>query len=130
MTLEDFDRILEEGFAFLISEFNYSSQPARGGGGRFGSGFHKAFTRDRQTIEMLIGDWDSQLFCNVVFSDGDDAQVEPSRRHYRQRTLYFLLKRQGVDSIIPTREAWTAMRRRRTPWLRMGISLKSTPLTL
>jgi hypothetical protein len=97
MTLEDYDRILEEAFSFLISEFGYSSQPARAGGGRFGSGLHKAFTRDRQTVEMLIGDCDSQLFCDVFFSDGDEAQVEPSRRHYRQRTLYLLLERKCVD---------------------------------
>jgi hypothetical protein len=37
MTLEDYDRILEEAFSFLISEFSYSSQPAQSGGGRFGS---------------------------------------------------------------------------------------------
>ena len=97
MTLEDYDRILEEAFSFLISEFSYSSRPARGGGGRFGSGLHKTFRRDRQTITLLIGDADSQLFCNVFFSDGDDEQVEPSRRHYRHRTLYFLLKRKCVD---------------------------------
>jgi hypothetical protein len=97
MTLEDYDRILEEAFSFLISQFGYSSQPARGGGGRFGSGLQKAFTRVRQTIAVSIGDADSQLFCNVFFSDGDDAQVEPSRRHYRHRTLDLLLKRKRVD---------------------------------
>src|SRR5678816_2351797 len=97
MTREDYDRILEEAFSFLIAEFGYSSQPARTGGGLFGSGLHKTFTRGRQTIALLVGDADSQLFCNVFFSDGDDMQVEPSRRLYRQRTLGFLLMRKGVD---------------------------------
>lgn len=97
MTLEEYDRILEEAFCFLISDYSYSSHPAQSGGGRFGSGFHKTFTRDRQTITLLIGDADSQVFCDVLFSDGEDAQVEPSRRHFRYRTLYFLLQRKCVD---------------------------------
>jgi hypothetical protein len=101
MTLEDYDRILEDAFSFLISEFSYSSQPAQSGGGRFGSGLTKTFTRGRQTITLLIGDADSQVFCDVFFSDGQDAQVKPARSHFRHRSLYFLLKRKCVDLDLP-----------------------------
>lgn len=101
MTLEEYDRILEEAFCFLVSDCNYASQPPQAGGGRFGSGFSKTFTRDRRGITAWIGDADSRLFCDVLFSDGEEAQVEPSRRHFRQRTLFFLLQRKGVEVDFP-----------------------------
>lgn len=101
MTLEEYDRILEGVFSFLISDFGYSSQPAQSGGGRFGSGLHKVFTRGRQTVTLLIGDADSHDFCSVFFSDGEDAQVEPSRRYFRDRGLYFLLQRKCIDFDLP-----------------------------
>src|SRR5262245_36693967 len=97
MILEEYDRILEEAFSFLTSDFGYSSEPARSGGGRFGSGFHKKFARQNLTITLLVGDADSTAFCSVFFSDGDDAKLELPRCHFRQRTLGFLLLRKDVS---------------------------------
>lgn len=101
MTFQEYDRILGEAFSFLISNFGYSSQPTQSGGDRFGSALRKTFTRDRQTITLWIGDADSRIFCDVFFSDGEDAQVEPSRCHFRHRSLYFLLRRKCVDFDLP-----------------------------
>lgn len=106
MTLEEYDLILEEAFSFLISNFGYSSQPVQSGGGRFGSGLRKTFTRDRQAITLLIGDVDSNIFCDVLFSDGGDVRVEPSRCHFRHRSLYFLLQRKCVDFDLPGKESF------------------------
>jgi hypothetical protein len=97
MTFEEYDRILDEAFSFLTSEFGYSSEPAKPGGGRFGSGFQKTFFRQNCTITLLVGDADSRIFCNVFFSDGDDVKVEASRRCYRQRTLDLLLARKNLS---------------------------------
>lgn len=102
MTLEEYDLILEEAFSFLTLGFGYSSEPAKPGGGRFGSGFHKKLSRQNLTITLLVGDVDSQLFCNVFFSDGDDAKLERSRCLFRQRTLYFLLLRKNVSFDHPS----------------------------
>jgi len=98
MTLEDCDQIIEEAFSFLMSDFGYSTEPSTSGGGRFGSGMQKIFSKDRLTITLFIGDVDSQSFCSVFFSDGEAAKVEPSRCHFRQRTLRFLLRRKHLDS--------------------------------
>lgn len=97
MTLEEYDRVLEEAFSFLTSGFGYSSEPAKSGGGRFGSGIHKRFSRQSCTITLLVADVDSRIFCNVFFSDGDDVQLEASRRRFRQRTLPFLLARKNLS---------------------------------
>jgi hypothetical protein len=104
MTLQEYDRILEEAFSFLKSGFGYSSEPSKSGGGRFGSGFHKRFSRQNLSITLLIGDADSQIFCHVFFSDGDDAKLEPSRRRFRQRTLGLLLSRKSLSFDDPCLE--------------------------
>jgi hypothetical protein len=98
LSLDDFQKVTDEAFSFLMVDHLYTAYPAERGG-RFG-GFVRRFTRASYEIGIIFGDADSQHLCSVWFRDDVGQKIVESS--YMGRDLVTLLARRYPTFAHPT----------------------------